>query len=107
MAVDDQLRIDVADEGERVVVRLVGELDLASTPGLEGVLESPVAMAAAMLVIDLQGLEFLDSTGLRVLLSTHERSKERGQAFAVTRSSPQVQRLFSITRVDEHLPTIT
>ena len=107
MAVDDQLRIDVADEGERVVVRLVGELDLASTPGLEGVLERPELTAAPMLVIDLQGLEFLDSTGLRVLLSTHERSKERGQAFAVTRGSPQVQRLFSITRVDEHLPTIT
>jgi anti-sigma B factor antagonist len=57
-------------------------------------------------VLDLQDLEFIDSTGLRVLLTAHERSRERGQEFAITPGSQQVQRLLSITRVDEHLRVI-
>jgi anti-anti-sigma factor len=107
MAVQEQLRIEFVPEAERLVVRLAGELDLASAPLLESALESPEIDSARMLVLDLEELQFLDSTGLRVLLSAHEASRERGQEFAITRGTPQVQRLLSITRVDEHLRTIT
>jgi anti-anti-sigma factor len=59
-----------------------------------------------MLVFDLDGLEFLDSTGLQVLLATHRRAGEHGQQFAITRGSPQVQRLLDITRVAERLTIV-
>ena len=58
-------------------------------------------------MLDLEQLLFIDSTGLRVVLSARERCHERGQEFAVTRGSEQVQRLFSITGVSDHLRTIT
>jgi anti-anti-sigma factor len=106
VAIQDQLQIDVRDEVDRTVVRLVGELDLASAPLLQSTLDGDELLAAPMVVLDLDELQFLDSTGLRVLLSAHERSREKGQGFAITRGTPQVQRLLSITRVDEHLPTI-
>jgi anti-sigma B factor antagonist len=106
VAVQDQLRIDVRHEKDRAVLSLAGELDLASAPLLQNEIESPELTTAAMVVLDLQELKFLDSTGLRVLLAAHERSRERGQEFAITRSSQQVQRLLSITRVGEHLRTI-
>jgi len=57
-------------------------------------------------VLDLQQLTFLDSTGLRIILAARELCWRRGQEFAVTPGSPQVQRLLSVTGVGEHLRTI-
>ena len=58
------------------------------------------------MVLDLQGLTFLDSTGLRIILSAREQCWRRGQEFAVTPGSQQVQRLLSVTGVGEHLRTL-
>ncbi len=88
------------------MLSLRGELDLASAPLLHSELDSSEIAAAAVVVLDLQELEFIDSTGLRVLLTAYERSRERGQSFAVTPGSQQVQRLLSITGVGEHLQII-
>ena len=106
MAESEHLLIEVETAGERAVVRLSGELDLASAPLLERELERAGLEEVPMLVFDLDGLEFLDSTGLQVLLSTHRRVTERGQQFAITRGSPQVQRLLDITRVAERLTIV-
>jgi anti-sigma B factor antagonist len=106
VTVQDQLLIDVRHEKDRAVLSLRGELDLASAPLLQGEIEGSEVAGAAIVVLDLQDLDFIDSTGLRVLLSAHQRSRERGQQFAITPGSQQVQRLLSITRVDEHLRVI-
>jgi anti-sigma B factor antagonist len=106
MAVQDQLLIDVRRDKDRVVLSLRGELDLASAPLLQTEIQNSEIATAGMLVLDLQELKFIDSTGLRVLLAAHESSRERGQEFAVTRGSPQVQRLLSITGVGEHMQII-
>jgi anti-sigma B factor antagonist len=106
MAVGSNLLIDVSREGERVVLRLDGDLDLASVPLLESEVELATLDDTAAIVLDLRGLEFLDSTGLRAILLLDKRSTERGQAFALVRGSEQVQRLMSMTRVDEHLKII-
>ncbi len=90
-----------------MVLCLHGELDLASAPLLEQEIESASNEAtAAMVVLDLMELRFIDSTGLRIVLAANERAQERGQEFALTRGSEQVQRLLSITGVGEHLRII-
>lgn len=99
------MRIDVRREEDRVVLSIHGELDLASAPLLQSEIES-VETEGATLVLDLEDLEFVDSTGLRIILAAHDRAQERGQEFAVTRGSRQVQRLLSITRAGEHLRII-
>jgi anti-sigma B factor antagonist len=106
MPVGSNLLIDVSREGKRVVLRLDGELDLASVPLLESEVELAMLDDTATIVLDLRGLEFLDSTGLRTILLLDKRSSERGQAFALVRGSEQVQRLMTMTRVDEHLKII-
>jgi anti-anti-sigma factor len=106
MADAGNLLIDVSSEGERVVLRLDGELDLASVPTLEQAVEGAPLDSATEVVLDLRGLEFIDSTGLRALLLQEERSAERGQAFALVRGPEQVQRLMNMTRVDEHLKIV-
>jgi anti-anti-sigma factor len=106
MGVRDQIQIDVRHEGNRAILTLVGELDMASSDLLEQALAAEDLAAPATLVLDLQQLLFIDSTGLRVILTTLERCRERGQEFAITPGSQQVQRLLSVTGVAEHLPTI-
>jgi anti-anti-sigma factor len=106
MGIQSNLLIDVSREGERVVLRLDGELDLASVPLLESELEGATQDDPATIVLDLRGLEFIDSTGLRAILLLDKRSTERGATLALVRGSPQVQRLMTMTRVDEHLKII-
>jgi anti-sigma B factor antagonist len=103
VAVQEHLQIDSRREGEMVVVALQGELDLASAPRFQSEIDSPEVAACATLVIDLDELQFIDSTGLRLIFSAHARAQERGQQFAVTQGSEQVRRLLAITRVGEHL----
>jgi len=102
----DQLRIEVRRSPERAVLCLQGELDLATAPLLSRELESVDLGTTASVVLDLQGLEFMDSTGLRAVLAAQQRLQEHGTAFAVTRGSPQVDRLLAVTRADEHLRVV-
>jgi anti-sigma B factor antagonist len=106
VTVQDQFRVDVRRDSGRIVFSLFGELDLASAPILQGALEDVDVGPSTTVVFDLQGLEFIDSTGLRTIFSAQERLRALDGEFAVTRGSPQVQRLLEITRADEHLQVL-
>ena len=106
MAAQPHLSVETRIEDGRVIITMEGELDMANAPGLQSAVESRELADAGTVVLDLQGLTFLDSTGLRVILAAWERCRARGQEFAVTPGSAQVQRLLSITGVGEHLRTI-
>jgi anti-sigma B factor antagonist len=103
VGIEDQLQVEVMRGQDRIVLRLTGELDLATVPLLQRALEAVELEPAAMVVLDLRELQFMDSTGLRTILDAHSRSRQPGYDFAVTRGSDQVERLLSITRVSEHL----
>jgi anti-anti-sigma factor len=101
-----QLQIDVSREGDRIVLSLGGELDMANAPLLQRAIDDETLTRSSTIVLDLQQLQFIDSTGLRIILATRERCRELGGVFAVTPGSEQVQRLLSITGVGEHLRTV-
>ena len=98
--------VEVRDENRAVLVGVSGELDLASSPALEQELENGAASRAEVVIVDLRQLEFMDSTGLSVLVRAHERSTEKGQRFAVVRGPQQVQRLLSLTGVADRLTLV-
>jgi anti-anti-sigma factor len=106
MGVQDQLRIGLRRESDRAVLSLVGELDMATAGLLQEAVEGADVQGARVVVLDLQQLHFLDSTGLRGLLTVLERCRERQQEFAVTPGSQQVQRLLGVTGVAKHLHII-
>ena len=105
MGVQDQLRIDVRRETDRVVLSLIGELDMATAEMLQQAIEG-AQESEPLVVLDLQQLQFIDSTGLRCVLAGLELCRERGQELAITPGSQQVQRLLSVTGVAAHLRTI-
>jgi anti-sigma B factor antagonist len=104
--VQSNFAVDVRDGEKAVVIGVRGELDLASSPALEQELESGKATSVPVVIVDLRGLEFMDSTGLSVLVRAHQRATENGQQFAVVRGSQQVQRLLTLTGVAERLTLV-
>lgn len=87
--------------GARVELSLTGELDLVSAPKLEGELMTVESAGPGELLIDLEAVEFIDSTGLRVLLGATRRARAAGQKLLVRHVRGQVRRLFEIAGVLE------
>jgi anti-sigma B factor antagonist len=94
-----------AGAGERVV-RLRGELDLATAPDLERVLLKP-RPAGERVVLDLGELRFMDSTGLSVLLRAEVAAREGNWQIVLRRVPPNIRRLFEIAGVDDAVPAET
>jgi anti-anti-sigma factor len=82
------------------IVRLEGDLDIALAD-LERAMDG-----AGVLIADLRGLGFLDSTGVRVLLETDIRAREHGLRFGVVRGGGMIARLLDVTRIDERFPVV-
>ena len=80
-----------------------GEIDLASVGLLEAEIDESLASGVDLLVIDLMGVTFLDSTGLRSLLSTHTKLNESGGRLALVVTGGPVMRLFDVTGIESAL----
>jgi anti-anti-sigma factor len=91
------LSISSTIEDGIVCLALHGELDLASAPALESSLLEVEQQAPGRLVIDLGDLQFIDSTGLRLLLQANSRAQQRGSALVLRRGNAAVQRVFDVT----------
>ena len=83
------------------VLELFGELDLASSQVLEQRL-ARVGMPP-LTVIDLKRLEFIDSTGLSLLVRAHQRAQEEDRRCGIVNGQGQVQRLLDLTGLTERL----
>jgi anti-sigma B factor antagonist len=88
-------------EPQRAVVRLrpVGELDIATVPIVEEQLAELWSVGFAHLVVDLREVSFLDSTGLRMLLTWDAISRADAMKFGVIRGPEVVQRVLEIAGV--------
>ena len=95
---------DRSDGG--IQVELTGELDLATAPKLDDELQKVEARGPALIVIDLQPLTFMDSSGLRALLAADARARENGTRLVLVRGDERVQRVLRITRLDERLEIV-
>jgi anti-sigma B factor antagonist len=93
------LRIRIERLPDREYVAVFGELDIYTAPSLErAVLQLENAMP--LLVIDLTGLSFIDSTGLSVLLGASERARRQDRRLVVVRPPLPALRVFTLTKVD-------
>jgi anti-sigma B factor antagonist len=101
--VQSHFRVEVRAEDHATVITVSGELDLASSPALEEELERVAQSDAEVVVVDLRELEFMDSTGLSVLVRAHQRAAEQGRRLGLVNGSQQVQRLLRLTGVSERL----
>ena len=96
--------IDERAGEDDVGLALAGDLDMSATFQLEPVLDRVLDSGARELVLDLGGVSFVDSSGLGLLIATHERARDAGVDMAVTGARPEVQRVFRIAGLDGVLP---
>ena len=86
-----------------VLVRLHGELDMATSPALDRALSSAFDGGGTSVVVDLASLTFMDSTGIAVLLGACRRADEAGQSLVVRSPCRPVLKVFRLTGVDQIL----
>lgn len=99
--------VAVHDAGGRLVVVARGELDLATAPELETLVLPPLNEGGSV-VLDLRGLAFMDSTGVRVIVAAHLAAEENDGHFAVVRTPADgpVGRVLEISGLDGVLDVV-
>jgi len=89
------------DDGARIVVE--GDVDIATVPRLRDALEQALASSPACVLIDLSGVEFVDSSGLRFLLRANQRAQRSGWSLTVRRPAEPAMKAFEFTGADKWL----
>ncbi|MGH2866142.1 MAG: STAS domain-containing protein [Solirubrobacteraceae bacterium] len=96
---DTPFQIQRVTDEQGVVLKLRGELDLSTVPELERLLAECEREGPSDVVLDLEQVEFMDSTGLAVIIRAGQAAQANGHQLRLSPGSPQVQRLFKLTGV--------
>jgi len=98
----EPFRCEVEPDRAAVRVRPIGELDLATVPLVEAQLAELWSVGFTRIVLDLREVSFMDSTGVRLLLTWHAHSAADGMLFGVISGPPAVQRVLEVSGVVDH-----
>jgi anti-sigma B factor antagonist len=99
----DLFSCEVGRNGSSAWVRPAGDLDLDTVHRVEAALAELREEGCANLVLDLRGLTFMDSTGLRLVIRWHTAARDEGFQFGIVPGPDVVQRVFRLTGMDAHL----
>jgi anti-anti-sigma factor len=103
---DELLEIAVDDRGEMLLLRLTGELDMAGVDRFERLLTSHQTPEAATFVLDMRGLTFIDSSGLRAVIMADQRVRDGGGRFIVVRGPERVNQVLEMTGVARQIELV-
>jgi anti-sigma B factor antagonist len=93
----DDFRVSVRDDGDAVTVTVDGEVDVATAPALRDELYRLIDRGTKRIVVDLGGMDFIDSTGLGVFVGALKRSREGGGELELRSLKPAARKIFDIT----------
>ena len=88
------------------ILRLTGELDMAGVDRFERLLTGDQAPGMATFVVDMRGLTFIDSSGLRALIMADQRVRDGGGRFIVVRGSERVNQVMELTGVAKQIELV-
>jgi anti-sigma B factor antagonist len=101
------LGVVVGDRAGWCIVTLSGEIDMATSPDLRERLHALLGEGRSNMVIDLDGVGFVDSTALGVLVGTMKRARAAGGDVRLVCTQPRVAKVLEITRLDQAFGTYT
>jgi anti-anti-sigma factor len=99
----DELRVEIEESPHAWSVVVRGEVDVSSASKLEAVLAGVIDRGALLVVLELEHVDFLDSSGLRVILAAANELKERGGSLVIGGASTAVLSVLEITGVIDRL----
>lgn len=101
---DGTLVVRTAKNGDTHVISLCGELDLANAGTAETALQASLAENAPRIVIDMGELEFIDSTGIALLVAALGNNGSEERVCFIPSTAPAVTRVLELTGLSERLP---
>jgi anti-anti-sigma factor len=101
---DGVLTVRVERKGQELLLRATGDLDIASAKRFEGELLRAISSDASDVVLDLGGLSFIDSTGLRALLFAAKRTVMSGKGFKIVHASVPVREAWEANGLERVFP---
>jgi anti-sigma B factor antagonist len=99
-----RLRIGEREHEGSHTLLLEGELDIASAPMLQATIEEVCARRPRELILDMTGVEFVDSSGLNAILRGKALCEQHGCDFCLSPAQRPVARVFELTRLIDRLP---
>jgi anti-anti-sigma factor len=102
----DPVRVTTEETDKSTRVSVAGELDIGTAPRIEEALAAVERKGPPLIVLDLRGLEFMDSTGLRTILDADSRAREAGRRLAVVQGDDNMKRVFEVTRLYDRVQIV-
>jgi len=96
--------VGVEERGEVTVVRASGDLDVATAPRLREQVVRLIAGGRNQIVLDLDDVDFVDSTGLGVIVGLLKRARTLGGDLRLVSTRPGLRRILELTALDQALP---
>jgi anti-anti-sigma factor len=100
------LTIEISERAGVSLMTLSGEFDMAAVQQFQREIEMVEAGSPPAIVVDMSQLEFMDSSGLRALVTADERARRAGRRLAIVPGPPHVRRVFEITQLDARLDLV-
>ncbi len=97
------LEVDVSSHDDEVVLVLRGELDPHTAPALREQIDEATLDSTRTLVLDVSGLRFIDSSGLRVIIGAHKDMTARSGRLVLRAPTDTTRRLLDITGLADHI----
>jgi anti-sigma B factor antagonist len=94
----------VTADGDEATVAPQGELDMATVGAVDVELKRLHGTGVRKILLDLSGLTFMDSSGIHLVVRWTGQAAKDGFEFELEPGPPAVQRIFSLTALDESLP---
>jgi stage II sporulation protein AA (anti-sigma F factor antagonist) len=98
------LQVEMSHHRQVLVTRLIGELDHHTAENVKNRLEEEIAQGIRHIVLSLEGLTFMDSSGLGVILGRYKQITQLGGKMVVCSVNPSVYRLFEMSGLFKILP---
>ncbi|MGP1271962.1 MAG: STAS domain-containing protein [Phycisphaerales bacterium] len=95
------IRISTEMHGSAAVVRPVGDIDLSRSPVLREEIKKALGSKPARLVVDLAGVEYMDSSGVATLVEAMQLTKRGGHELVICSLTDRVRSIFEIARLEQ------
>jgi anti-sigma B factor antagonist len=95
-----ELKVTTRSQADHTVISVAGEIDLYTAPRLQAELMNALGASPAVLIVDMSGVEFCDSTGINVLLAAHRSARERGGELQLARPGSATKKVLQVTGLE-------
>ncbi|HOX39018.1 MAG TPA: STAS domain-containing protein [Candidatus Brocadiia bacterium] len=95
------LKINAREVGSAAVVDVTGEVDMHNSPELRKVLKRLVGAKKPLIVVNMSGLDYIDSSGLATLVECLQGTMKNGTKFSIFGLNPRIKNIFTLARLEQ------